>query len=117
MSFPISASSDSVGSLIIQSPLLERKLLFRANSRRAVSRSLSEGPSRRRSEPCKRRPLSGLSHPFNETANPATMSVTLSTTFASAWFSQPASSLKRRASGLSGTMPSPTSFATSAIGT
>jgi len=41
MSFPISASSDSVGSLIIQSPLLERKLLFRANSRRAVSRSLS----------------------------------------------------------------------------
>src|SRR3546814_20706561 len=53
------------------------------------------------------------SHPdFSVNGSPAVNSTTSSTAAATAWLSSPAASRKRRASALSGTMPSPTSLAT-----
>ena len=54
----------------------------------------------------------GRLHHFTRSGRPATISTTSSATEATAWFSRPAASRKRRASAFSGTIPSPTSFAT-----
>src|SRR5581483_7275102 len=50
---------------------------------------------------------------FTITGRPATISTTSCAAAASRWLAQPARSRNRRASGLSGTMPAPTSLVTS----